>query len=126
MNRKHFNFTLYSNTSQTLYSDNTQIAFTCHLAQPTDLGSSSDWEVGLLEVNYKPPTRQIINGVVIEFISSVNALIYCDLIAPQFVGQEKVRALRSIILWPVFGKHFFKIFIIYLLKKVNFKIFVLR
>ena len=72
------------------------------------MGSSSDWEAGLSEVTYNPPRRQIVNGTVIEFISSVNALIYCDLIAPQFVGQDKVRVLRPSILWPVFGKHLFQ------------------
>ena len=83
MERIHFYVTLFSDASQKIYPDNTQAAFTIHLAQPIQLDSSSDWEVGLCEITYKPPKRQIINGVVIQFISDVNALIYCDLIAPN-------------------------------------------
>ena len=49
MERKHFYITLYSNASQKLYPNNTQAAFTFHLAQPVDLGTSSDWEVGLVK-----------------------------------------------------------------------------
>jgi len=63
MERKHFYITLYSNASQTLYPDNTQTSFTCHLAQPIDLGSTSDWEVGLSEVSHFPPKRVVIKGV---------------------------------------------------------------
>jgi len=116
MERKHFYVTLYSNASQELYPDNTQTAFTCQIAQPTDLGSSSDWEVGLCEVNYKPPKRQIINGVVIVFICSVNGLIYCDLIAPGHCDQ--LSYCRFLV------KTLFK----YLPagKKANFKIYILR
>jgi len=69
MERKHFYVTLFSNTSQVIYPDITQAAFMSHLAQPIDLGTSSDWEVGVGEVTYKPPRRQIFNGVVFEFIS---------------------------------------------------------
>ena len=108
MKRKHFYLTHFSNASQKIYPDNTQTAFTSHLPHPIDLGSCSDWEVWLSEVTYNPPKPQIVNGTVIEFISSVNALIYCDLIAPQFEGQDKVRVLRPIILWPVFGKYLFQ------------------
>ena len=108
MKRKHFYLTHFSNASQKIYPDNTQTAFTSHLAQPIDLGKSSDGEVGLCQVTYKPLTRRITNGVVIEFFSSVNSLIYYDLIATQFIGQDKVRVLRPIILWPVFGKHLFQ------------------
>ena len=52
MKRNHFYITLYSNASQKLYPDNTQASFTCHLAQPIDLGSTSDWEVGLCEISF--------------------------------------------------------------------------
>ena len=84
MERKRFYITLYSNASQELYPDNTQTAFTCHLVQPVDLGTSSDWKVGLSEITYLPPKRVVLGGALIDFIGSQNALIYCDLIAPQF------------------------------------------
>ena len=69
MERKYFYVAHFINASQEIYPDNTQAAFTRHLAQPFDLGTSSDWEVGVGEVTYKPPRRQIFNGVVFEFIS---------------------------------------------------------
>ena len=108
MERKHFYITLFSNASQKLNPDNTQAVFTCHLQQPVDLGTSSDWEVGLNEVTYLPPKRVVLGGALTDFIGSQNALIYCDLIAPQFVGEDKVRVLRSIILRPATGKNLFQ------------------
>ena len=35
--------------------------------------------------------------MIIDFISELKGLIYCDLIAPQFVGKDFVRLLRTII-----------------------------
>ena len=57
MGSKHFYVTLFSNASQKIYPNNTQATFTINLAQPIDLGSSSDLEVGLCEISYKPPKR---------------------------------------------------------------------
>ena len=109
MERKHFYITLYSNASQKLYPDNTQASFTCHLAQPINLGSASDWEVGLSEVSYYPPKRVVMfKNTVVDYISTLNGLIYCDLIAPQFVGENKVRVIRPIIIWPATGIHLFQ------------------
>ena len=93
IDRKHFYVTLFSNALQKIYPDNTLATFTIHLTQPIDLGTSSDWEVVLCEVPYQPPRRQIINDVIIDFISEVNALIYCDLIAPQFADKDYVKLL---------------------------------
>ena len=91
-----------------LYPNNTQAAFTYHLAQPVDLGMSSDWEVGLCEVTYCPPKRIVMKGSVLDYISSLNGLIYCDLIEPQFVGEDKVRVIRPIIVWPASGIHLYQ------------------
>ena len=115
MERKHFYITLYSNASQRLYPDNTQASFTCHLAQPIDLGSTSDWEVGLCEVSYFPPKRVVMKGgAVVEYISSLNGLIYCDLIAPQFVGENKVRVIVRLFYGQQRAYTIIKIFIIFL------------
>ena len=62
MERKHFYVSLYRYASQKLYPDNTEAAFACHLAQPVDLGTFADWEVGLCEVTYFPPKR-VVMGV---------------------------------------------------------------
>ena len=108
MEGKNFYITLYSNASQKLYPDNTQADFTCHLAQPVDLGTSSDWELGVCEVTYFPPKRIVMRDSVLDYVSLLNGLIYCDLITPQFVGKDKVRLMRPIILRPATGKHLFQ------------------
>ena len=51
------------------------------------------------------PKRIVIKGSVLDYISTLNGLIYCDLIAPQFVGEDKVRVIRPIIVWPASGIH---------------------
>jgi len=79
--RNHFYVTLFSNASKEVFPDNTLTAFTIHLAQPIDLGPS-DWEVRLAELSYKAPNRQIMRGKLIDVISSVNVLVFCDLITP--------------------------------------------
>jgi len=79
IHRNQFYVTLFTNTSKEVFPDNTLTAFTNHLAQTIDLGSSSDWEVGLIELSYKAPNRQIMQGAVVDVISSINVLIYCDL-----------------------------------------------
>ena len=91
IDRKHFYVTLFSNASQKIFPDNTLVTFTIHLAQPIDLGTSSDWEVGLCENTYKPPRLELISGALIDIIRETNALIYCDLIVPQFVCKNYVR-----------------------------------
>jgi len=105
--RNHFYVTLFSNASKEVFPDNTLTAFTIHLAQPIDLGQS-DWEVGLAELSYKAPNRQIMRGKLIDVISSVNVLVYCDLITPQMVGTESVRLLRTIICPTQLGNHLFQ------------------
>jgi len=91
-----------------VFPDITLTAFTIHLPQPIDLGSSSDWEVGLTEISYKAPNRQIMNGALVGVISSINVVIYCDLITSQIVGTENVRLLRTIICPTQLEKHLFQ------------------
>jgi len=91
--RNQFYVTLFSNASKEVFPYNTLATFTIHLAQPIDLGQS-DWEVALTELSYKAPNRQLIRGKLVDVISSVNVLVYCDLISPQMVATESVRLLR--------------------------------
>jgi len=123
IHRNQYYVTLFSNASKEVFPDNTLTAFTIHLAQPIELGASSDWEVGLTELSYKAPNRQIMNGALVDVISSINVLIYCDLITPQIVGTEKVRLLRTIICPTQLGTTLFKTIIIYLSKRHIFKIY---
>jgi hypothetical protein len=88
-----FYVTLLSNDSQTIYPDNTLASFTSRLAQPIDLGSSDNWEVGLQEYTHPPLQTGLVKNS--YYIGVENKLIYCDLIAPQFFGGNLIRCLRS-------------------------------
>jgi len=59
-------------------------------------------------VKSRTSKRVVMGGAVTDFISSVNGLIYCDLIATQFVGEDKVRVIRSFIVWPPTGIHLYQ------------------
>ena len=106
--RNEFYVTLFSNASKEVCTDNSLTAFTIHLVQPINLGSTSDWEVGLAEVSYKAPNRHIMQGAVVDIVSPINVLIYCDLITPQFVGSDNVRLLRTIICSTQLGNNLFQ------------------
>jgi hypothetical protein len=90
----HFYVTPLSNASQKLYPSDTLSSFKFHLAQPVDLGSTGRWEVGVCEVSCPVNVGTYAS---VQVISANNALIYCDLISPQFVGSQYVRCLRKFI-----------------------------
>ena len=93
---------------QLTYTFNSQTSFTNRLAHLVDLGSSSNWELGLAEITYKPPSRRVIQGALIDVISSLNVLISCDLVSPQLVESDLKRLLRTIICPAQLGKHMFQ------------------
>jgi hypothetical protein len=72
------------------HRDNTLADFTVQLAQGIDLGSTDRWEVGLCE--FSCPSFNV--------VGMIDALIYCDLIMPQFVGGQYARFLRRLIHGP--------------------------
>ena len=80
--------TLFSNASTEIYTLNSQTSLTNRLALPVALGSSSDWEVGLAEITYKPPQRTIVQGAIIDVVSDLNVLIYCNLVTPHIASFE--------------------------------------
>ena len=94
MGRDHFYITLFSNASQEVYPDNKIAAFTIELAKPVRLDPSEIREVVLCELSYSA-TQQIVNMAVI-----MNAVVYCELIAPQFIGTAMVRFLRTFRIVP--------------------------
>ena len=110
IHRNQFYVTLFSNASKEVFPDDSLTAFKIHLDHPINLGSASDWLVGLAEVSYKAPNRQILQGAVLDVISSINVLIYCDLITPHFVGSDNIRLLRTIICPTQLGNHLFQNF----------------
>ena len=92
MNRDHFYITLFSNACQHIYPDSKIAAFTIKLAQPIILDLSEIWEVGLCEIS-SPSTLPVRDNMI--------ALVYCDPIAPQFIGTNMVRFLRAFnTTWP--------------------------
>ena len=107
IHRNQFYVTLFSNASKEMFPDNSLTAFSIHLAHPINIGSASDWEVGLAEVSYKTPNRQILQGAMVDVVISINVMIDCDLITPQFVGSDNVRLLRTIICPTQLGNHLF-------------------
>jgi len=86
MDRDNFYITLFSNACQYIYPDNKIAAFTIQLAQPITLDPSEIWEVGLCELSFS--ARQL-------RVDNTDALVYCDLIAPQLIGTTMVRFLRT-------------------------------
>jgi hypothetical protein len=102
----HTSTSLLSNTSQKHYPSNTLSSFKVHLARPVDLGSDSRWELGVCEVSCRP--TNVGTNTAVTVISANNALIYCDLISPQFFGSQYVRVLRTFILPTVYCNHSFE------------------
>jgi len=91
----HFYVTLFSNAYIDLYPHNTRADFTTHLAPPIDLGtSSSEWEVGLCEVTYADPSNELVKANTLFDMTMV--IVYCNLVAPQFVADQNLRTLRII------------------------------
>jgi hypothetical protein len=81
-----FYVTLFSNESQEIYNK---------LSRTIDLGTSPNWEVGVCEVSCSSPLPEYLNTVDVTPCAD-HAMIYCNLISPQFVGDSTVRCLRTI------------------------------
>ena len=94
--RNHFYITLFSNASQKLHPDHTLAECTIKLAQRIDLGSTDNWDVGLCKFSCPPPLRSS-NKKPVDVIGETNAMVYCDLITPPFVGSNYVRCFRTVI-----------------------------
>jgi hypothetical protein len=76
MDRDNFNITLFSNASQYIYPDNKIAAFTTQLAQAIRFDPS--------EIFSYPESQQHLQLLNLNVF--VNALMQCDLIAPQLIG----------------------------------------
>jgi len=80
-----FYVTLFSNVSREIYEYNTHADFTVKLSRPVDLGTSPNWEVGVCEVSCSSP--ESLNTLDVTLCAD-HAMIYCHIIAPQFVGDS--------------------------------------
>jgi hypothetical protein len=85
----HFYVTLFSTASRDICDQNTHANFAVKLAQLVDLGTTSKWEVAVCEISCS--TSQLVDAP---------ALIYYNLIAPQFVGDSTIRYMRTFIIDP--------------------------
>jgi len=84
-----FYVTLPSTASRDIYDLNTHANFTVKLAQPIDLGSTSKWEVGVYEISCSSSPE-----------GANPVLLYCNVISPQFLGDNTVRCIRTFLLYP--------------------------
>ena len=88
-----FYVTLFSNASREIY-ENTHADFTVKLSRPIDPGTSPNWEVGVCEVSCSSPPPASLNTV--DFTPCADhAMIYCNIISPQFVADSTVRCIRT-------------------------------
>ena len=99
----HFYVNLFNKASQKLYPANTLSAFTVHLAQPIDLGSTDRWEARVCEFSCHPFNTATFDSI--QIVSAKNALIYCDLISQQFMGSQYVLCLRTFIHTSTYCNH---------------------
>jgi hypothetical protein len=89
-----FYVTLFSNSWRKIYKD-TLFAFTIKLERTVDLNYAENLEVGICEVTYPPPI--VCNGLPLTTLGNTHVLVYCNVISPQFVGNDMVRCLRTFI-----------------------------
>jgi len=89
-----FYVTLFSNASREIYENNTHADFTVKLSRPIDLGTSPNWEVGVCEVSCSSPPPASLNTVDVTPCAD-HAMIYCNIISPQFVADSSVRCMRT-------------------------------
>jgi hypothetical protein len=90
--------------SQILFLINTLAAFTAELAQTIDLEPNDEWEVGLSELAFPPQQAGTVKPVTV--VGQHHALIYCNLIKPQFAGDKLIRCLRTFIPPSLYCQHF--------------------
>jgi len=122
MTTNHFYVTLFSNTSLKIYGkDNKFSAFTVKLARPIDLGSHKDWEVGVCEISCPPPI--VGTGLPLTTVGDTHSLVYCNVISPQFIGDDLDRCLRSFIFPTTHYQMYLMKFFTYPSKSKDFKRF---
>ena len=90
-----FYVTLFSNSSNKTYEDNTLSAFTLKLAQPIDFNYAENWEVGICETSRTPPI--VATGMPLINVGNTHNMVYCNVISTQFVGNDMICCLRTVI-----------------------------
>jgi len=85
---------LFSSASREIYENNTHADFTVKLSRPIDLGTYTNWEVGVCEVSCSSPPPASLNTVDVTPCAD-HAVIYCNIISPQFVADSTVCCMRT-------------------------------
>jgi len=94
MSSKSFYVTLFSNAWRDINENNTHTDFTVKLSRPIDLGTSPNWEVGDCEESSSTPPPASLNTVDVTPFAD-HAMIYFNLISPQFFGDRTVSCMRT-------------------------------
>jgi len=96
---------LFRTASQKLFKIITLATFIIHLAQPINLSSAENWEVGICEFSCPLPNTGTFKPVAVK--EETNVLIYYNLIYPQFEGNNYVCCLRTFIFPSACCQHIF-------------------
>jgi len=89
LDQNNFYVTLLSNVSRDIYDHNSHSDFTVKQAQPIELGSTSQWKVGICEISCSSSPE-----------GASPDLLYCNVISPQFLGDSTVHCIRTFRLYP--------------------------
>jgi hypothetical protein len=89
-----FYVTLFSNASREIYENNTHADFTVKISRPIEIGTSLNWEEGVCGVSCSSPTPASLITVDVMPCAD-HAMIYCNLISPQFVADSTVSCMRT-------------------------------
>jgi len=85
-----FYVTLFRNASQEIYETYTHVDFTVKLSRFIDLGTTLNWKVGFCGALGSSLPLESVNTVDVT-LCAFHAMIYYNLISPQFVGDSTVR-----------------------------------
>jgi hypothetical protein len=89
-----FYVTLFSNASREIYDNNTHVDFTVKLSRPIYMGNSPNWQVGECELSFSSRPMESLKAVDVTPCAD-HAMIYCNIISPQFGGDSTVRYMRT-------------------------------
>ena len=89
-----FYVTLFCNASREIYENNNHADFTVKLSRPNDLETSPNWEVGVSEVSCSSSPPASLKTVDVTPCAD-HAMIYCNIILPQFLADSTVRCMLT-------------------------------
>jgi hypothetical protein len=102
-----------------MYPGNTISAFTVHLSRPIEVGTDDRWEVGVTEITWSPKNVGTCKPSMI--VGDTIAMMYCDLITPQFIGVTLARVIRTFTTPILDSKYYFENVYYVLVEKRTFQ-----